>query len=120
MKKKEEKSGYEKIDSYHEGITNSLSEKYKSILTELGEDVKRQGLEKTPVRVARSMQFLTHGYNLNPADILKSAMFSDEYKQMVLVKDIEIYSLCEHHLLPFYGKAHVRSEERRVGKECRL
>jgi GTP cyclohydrolase I len=73
----------------------------------LGEDTNREGLQKTPERAAKAMQYLTHGYELSPADILKSAMFKEEYKQMVLVKDIEVYSMCEHHLLPFFGKAHV-------------
>ena len=73
----------------------------------LGEDVNREGLLKTPERVAKAMQFLTHGYHLDPVEILKSAMFSEEYSQMVIVKDIEIYSMCEHHMLPFIGKAHV-------------
>ena len=79
----------------------------KAILSEIGENPKRDGLLKTPERVAKSMKFLTHGYDLNPAEILKSAMFKEEYSQMVLVKDIEIYSLCEHHMLPFFGKAHI-------------
>ena len=80
---------------------------YEAILSLLGEDAGRDGLQKTPGRVARSMQFLTQGYNTDPAAILKSALFKEEYRQMVLVKDIELYSLCEHHMLPFYGKAHV-------------
>jgi GTP cyclohydrolase I len=73
----------------------------------LGEDVSREGLEKTPQRVAKAMQFLTQGYNQDAEEILRSAMFREEYRQMVIVKDIELYSLCEHHMLPFYGKAHV-------------
>ena len=73
----------------------------------LGEDVNREGLFKTPLRVAKSMQYLIHGYNTEPAEIIRSAMFKEEYSQMVLVKDIEIYSLCEHHMIPFIGKAHV-------------
>lgn len=99
--------GYVKIDKYHQELVDDLADNYKSILKGIGEDPKREGLQKTPVRVARAMQFLTHGYDLNPAEILKSAMFHEEYSQMVLVKDIEVYSLCEHHLLPFFGKAHI-------------
>jgi GTP cyclohydrolase I len=73
----------------------------------LGEDPEREGLIKTPERVAKAMQFLTHGYKIDPAEVLRSAMFEEDYKQMVVVKDIEFYSLCEHHILPFFGKAHV-------------
>jgi GTP cyclohydrolase I len=80
---------------------------YRSILKDLGEDPDREGLQKTPERVAKALQFLTHGYGLVPAEILRSAMFSEEYQQMVIVKDIELYSLCEHHVLPFFGKCHV-------------
>jgi len=100
-------TSYKKIDQYDEKITNSLSQKYKDILTDLGEDPTREGLEDTPVRVAKAMQFFTHGYDLNPADIISNAIFKEEYSEMVIVKDIEIYSLCEHHLVPFYGKAHI-------------
>ena len=80
---------------------------YSHILKEVGEDTKREGLLKTPHRAAKAMHFLTKGYHENPADILKSAMFKEEYSQMVVVKDIEVYSLCEHHILPFFGKAHI-------------
>lgn len=80
---------------------------YKTILTTLGEDTDREGLLKTPERVAKAMAFMTQGYNTNPKKIILSAKFEEDYKQMVLVKDIELYSLCEHHMLPFYGKAHV-------------
>ncbi|MCC6769179.1 MAG: GTP cyclohydrolase I FolE [Bacteroidia bacterium] len=86
---------------------NKLVNHYKEILAELGEDPNREGLLKTPERVAKSLKFLTHGYEMEPADILNSAMFREEYQQMVIVKDIELYSLCEHHMLPFFGKAHV-------------
>jgi GTP cyclohydrolase I len=103
----EKKFGYLKVDHYHQETTDSLAGKYRTILTEIGENPNREGLLKTPERVAKAMQYLTHGYDLNPAEILKSAMFKEEYSQMVLVKDIEVYSLCEHHLLPFFGKAHV-------------
>ena len=98
---------YQKIESFDDTTTNKLAELYKESLSLLGEDVNREGLLKTPMRVAKSMQFLTQGYNCDPKEILRSAMFKEEYQQMVLVKDIEIYSLCEHHLLPFIGKAHV-------------
>lgn len=103
----EEEFGYLKIDKYNKETIDSLASKYRIILEEIGEKPEREGLAKTPERVAKAMQYLTHGYDLNPADILKSAMFKEEYSQMVLVKDIEVYSLCEHHLLPFFGKAHV-------------
>ena len=99
--------GYTRTDHYDEELTAALSERYLEILHKLGEDPQRQGLEKTPERVAKAMQFLTHGYDMDPAAILKSAMFAEDYSQMVVVKDIELYSLCEHHMLPFFGKAHV-------------
>lgn len=107
MEAENEMDGYEKIDQYNPRIIKSLSEKYRDIIVEIGEDPDREGLQKTPERVAKAMQFLTHGYDLDPKKILESAMFHDEYKQMVIVKDIEVFSLCEHHLLPFFGKAHV-------------
>ncbi len=107
MSEQNEMDGYEKIDLYNPDLVESISKKYKEILSELGEDPEREGLLKTPERVAKSLQFLTHGYDLNPKEILSSAKFREDYKQMVIVKDIEIYSLCEHHLLPFFGKAHV-------------
>ena len=100
-------NGYEKIESYDEEKIESLSEHYKSVITNLGEDVTREGLEKTPERVAKAMQYLTHGYDLDPAEINKSAMFTEDHNQMVIVKDIEVYSMCEHHMLPFFGKAHI-------------
>ncbi len=99
--------GYEKIDVFNPVLLNKLESNYKSILKLIGEDPQRDGLEKTPHRVAKSMQFLTHGYDIKPEELLKSAMFKEDYKQMVIVKDIEIYSMCEHHLLPFIGKAHI-------------
>ena len=85
----------------------SLENHYKDILTLLGEDPTREGLVKTPHRVGKAMQFITHGYKLDPVQIIKSAMFHEDHNQMVIVKDIELYSMCEHHMLPFYGKAHV-------------
>ena len=99
--------GYERKDVYSSHITDELQKHYKEILSLLGEDINREGLVKTPERVAKAMQFFTQGYHLDPAAILKSAMFKQDYREMVIVKDIEIYSLCEHHLVPFFGKAHV-------------
>lgn len=100
-------NGYEKFEIYNEKITSELSDNYRNILKLIGEDISREGLDKTPERVAKAMQFLLQGYKTDPVQILKSAMFRENYRQMVIVKDIEIYSLCEHHLLPFFGKAHV-------------
>lgn len=102
-----EVEGFSKIEMYHTDTTNSLSEHYKWILGLIGENPEREGLLKTPERVAKSMQFLTHGYHLDPVEILNSAKFKEDYKQMVLVKNIEIYSMCEHHMIPFFGKAHI-------------
>lgn len=99
--------GYSKVESYDDETTEELSGYYHKILDALGEDPSREGLEKTPLRVAKAMQFLTQGYHMNPEEIIKSAMFQEEYQQMVVVKDIELYSMCEHHMLPFFGKAHV-------------
>lgn len=92
---------------YDEEKTERLAGYYTGILGALGEDVSREGLVKTPVRVAKAMQFLLKGYREDPEAILKSAMFKEPYQQMVVVKDIEVYSMCEHHMLPFFGKAHV-------------
>ncbi|MBN1251351.1 MAG: GTP cyclohydrolase I FolE [Bacteroidales bacterium] len=100
-------TGYERIDKYNEDVTNRLAENYKEVLALIGEDPEREGLKSTPMRVAKAMQFLTQGYHTNPEDIIKSAIFKEDYSQMVLVKDIEIYSMCEHHMIPFFGKAHV-------------
>lgn len=100
-------TGYKKIDQFNDKLVDSISDMYKNILTDVGENSEREGLLKTPVRAAKAMQFLTQGYDLNPAEILRSAMFKEDYSQMVIVKDIEVYSLCEHHLLPFFGKAHI-------------
>lgn len=102
-----EKEGFSKIELYNESITQSLAEHYKWILGLVGENPEREGLAKTPERVAKALQFLTHGYHLNPEEILNSAKFKEDYKQMVIVKNIEIFSLCEHHMIPFFGKAHV-------------
>lgn len=98
---------YEKIEQYNTEATEILSHNYKTIIENLGEDVTREGLEKTPERVAKAMQYLTHGYGLDPLEILKSALFTEDHQQMIVVKDIEVYSMCEHHMLPFFGKAHV-------------
>ena len=99
--------GYERIDKFNPEKLEKLQEHYAAILELLGEDVNREGLEKTPLRVAKSMQFLTQGYNMDPKEILLSAKFKEDYRQMVVVKDIELFSLCEHHMIPFVGKAHV-------------
>lgn len=101
------KSGYQRIDKYDRKNTEQLSSHYKEILSLLGEDANREGLQDTPVRVAKAMQFLLQGYDQDPEGVLRSAMFKEDYKQMVIVKDIEIFSMCEHHMLPFIGKAHV-------------
>ena len=87
--------------------TEKIAEHYKQIIQLLGENVEREGLLKTPERVARSLQFLMQGYEQNPEEIIKSAMFTENYRQMVIVKDIDFYSMCEHHMLPFFGKAHI-------------
>jgi len=100
-------NGYERIEKFDGVRTRKLTELYGKVLKYLGEDPAREGLSDTPERVAKSIQFLTHGYQIDPAKMLCSAMFREDYQQMVLVKDIEIYSLCEHHMIPFIGKAHV-------------
>lgn len=100
-------SGYQKIDRYNDEVVTNIASHYKQILGAIGEDPKREGILKTPERAAKALQYLTHGYDLDAAEILKSAMFKEDYSQMVIVKDIEVYSLCEHHLLPFFGKAHI-------------
>ncbi len=107
MMKENNMDGYEKVEQYNEEKIISLAKHYENIITELGEDVNREGLEKTPERVAKAMQYLTHGYDLDPSEILKGAMFAENHDHMVIVKDIELYSMCEHHMLPFFGKAHV-------------
>ena len=100
-------NGYMRIDSYDEEKTIKIASIYKEVLEILGEDPQREGLLLTPERVAKSLQFLTQGYVSNPEEILKSAMFEEDYKEMVIVKDIDIFSMCEHHMIPFIGKAHV-------------
>jgi GTP cyclohydrolase IA len=96
-----------KIDKYDEQLTANLAEHYHDILNKIGEDPNREGLLKTPERVAKALQFLTSGYDLDAAKILRGAMFKEDYRNMVIVKDIELYSMCEHHMLPFFGKAHI-------------
>jgi GTP cyclohydrolase I len=98
---------YNKIETYDEKITNDLIHHYKSSIELLGEDTDREGLQKTPERVAKAMQFLTEGYQMDAKAILEGAKFTEAYSEMVIVKDIELYSLCEHHMLPFFGKAHI-------------
>jgi GTP cyclohydrolase IA len=98
---------YEKTEIYNIEKLNTIANGYQTIIENLGEDITREGIVKTPERAAKAMQFLTHGYDLNPLEILKSALFTEDHKQMIVVKDIEVYSMCEHHMLPFFGKAHV-------------
>jgi len=100
-------SGYTKVDRYNQDKIDNIAKHYAAILPQLGEDPSREGLLKTPERVAKALQFLTQGYDMDPATILKSAMFTEDYSQMVVVKDIEVFSMCEHHMLPFFGKAHI-------------
>ena len=98
---------YKKTEQYDEAITSSLIKSYKESIALLGEDPEREGLQKTPERMAKAMQYLTQGYSLDAHAILESAKFHEEVSEMVIVKDIELYSMCEHHMLPFFGKAHV-------------
>lgn len=103
----DEALGYQKIDRFDEEKVSAVATHYKDILAQLGEDPEREGLVKTPERVAKALQYLTHGYDIDPAAILTSAMFKEDYSQMVVVKDIEVFSMCEHHMLPFFGKVHI-------------
>ena len=98
---------YKSLDQYDPEVTEQLSAHVKEILRLIGEDESREGLQKTPERVAKALQFLTRGYAENGVEIVKSALFEEEYKHMVVVKDIELFSMCEHHMMPFIGKAHV-------------
>lgn len=107
LTKDAELKGYVNINRYNEETVGRIASHYGDILTSMGEDPNREGLIKTPERIAKSLQYLTHGYDIDPKEILLSAMFKEEYSQMVIVKDIEVYSLCEHHMLPFFGKAHI-------------
>lgn len=99
--------GYVRVDRWNDETTKKLAHHYKAILELIGENPDREGLIKTPERIAKAMQFLAQGYNSNPAEIIESALFTEDYREIVLVKDIELYSMCEHHMLPFFGKAHV-------------
>ncbi|RYF93546.1 MAG: GTP cyclohydrolase I FolE [Chitinophagaceae bacterium] len=103
----EQIDGYIKIDRYDQVKVDRIASHYEAILADLGEDPSREGLLKTPERVAKALQYLTHGYDSKPDEILRSAMFKEDYSQMVVVKDIEVFSMCEHHMLPFFGKAHI-------------
>ncbi len=98
---------YKNTDDYNTEVTETIKTKYKTIIEDLGEDTQRDGLLKTPERAAKAMQFLTQGYDQDPVEILTGAMFKESYNEMVIVKDIELYSLCEHHILPFFGKVHI-------------
>jgi GTP cyclohydrolase I len=98
---------YKKIESFDEKVTSGLMENYRECLQLIGENAEREGLQKTPERMAKAMQYLTQGYQLDAKAILRAAKFTEAYSEMVIVKDIELYSLCEHHMLPFFGKAHV-------------
>ncbi len=98
---------YKNFEEYNIKVTEEVKQKFESIIEDLGEDVNREGILKTPERAAKAMQFLTQGYHQDPTEILKGAMFKEDYDDMVIVKDIELYSLCEHHMLPFFGKAHI-------------
>jgi len=98
---------YKKIEQYEEAVTNGLMTNYKEVLDLIGEDSQREGLLKTPERLAKAMQYLTQGYHLDAKAIINSAKFHEEVSEMVIVKDIELYSMCEHHMLPFFGKAHI-------------
>ncbi len=100
-------SSYNNLEEYNIEITNEVKEFYSGIIEGLGEDVHREGLLKTPERAAKAMMFLTQGYKQDAVEILKGAMFQESYDNMVIIKDIEVYSLCEHHMLPFFGKAHI-------------
>ena len=98
---------YRKFEEYNLEVTQDIKSKYQDIIQDIGEDVQREGIVKTPERAAKAMQFLTQGYQQDAEQILRSAMFKEDYDEMVIVKDIEVYSLCEHHILPFFGKAHI-------------
>lgn len=98
---------YKIIEEYNQEVTEELTENFKNIINQLGEDTQREGIVKTPERAAKAMQFLTQGYSENPEEIMRGAMFKESYDEMVVVKDIELYSLCEHHMLPFFGKVHI-------------
>ncbi len=98
---------YKKFEEYNIEVTDDIKNKYLSIIESIGEDAARDGLVKTPERASKAIQFLTSGYEMNAEEILRSALFDEDYSEMVIIKDIELYSLCEHHILPFFGKAHI-------------
>ncbi|MEP6260516.1 MAG: GTP cyclohydrolase I FolE [Gillisia sp.] len=98
---------YTFFEEYSEKVTGELTGNFENIITSLGEDTSREGIIKTPERAAKAMQFLMQGYHVDPEEVLREAMFKENYNEMVVVKDIELYSLCEHHMLPFFGKAHI-------------
>jgi GTP cyclohydrolase I len=98
---------YKKIEQFDEDVLNKLTGKYQELISLLGEDTSREGLEKTPLRVAKANLFLTQGYKMDAVEIINSAKFKESYSEMVIVKDIELFSMCEHHMLPFFGKAHI-------------
>src|SRR5688500_10096155 len=98
---------YKHNEQYHQETIQAIQKLYEELILQVGEDPNRPGLQKTPERAAKAIHYLTHGYDLDPAAILMSAMFEEEYSEMVIVKDIELYSMCEHHMLPFFGKAHI-------------
>lgn len=98
---------YKKTEHYCDDVTEKLMENYRSVIGAIGEDPQREGLLKTPERIAKAMQYITQGYKVDPRAILEQAKFHESYSEMVIVKDIELYSMCEHHMLPFFGKAHV-------------
>ncbi|MCL4130470.1 UNVERIFIED_CONTAM: hypothetical protein GTU68_052793 [Idotea baltica] len=100
-------NNYSKEEFYNSDITTEIADNYKNSIELIGEDPLRNGLLKTPERASKALQFLTHGYGIDANEILRSALFDEDYSEMIVVKDIEVYSLCEHHLLPFFGKAHV-------------
>ena len=102
-----EMPGFERIDQYDKERTNILKDNFKTVISTLGEDIEREGLLKTPERVAKSWQYLTQGYDTNPEDIINSAIFHEDHNEMVIVKNIELFSVCEHHMIPFFGKAHI-------------
>ena len=104
---KNTEKGYTRVDRWNDASTKKISELYRDILKLMGEDPNRPGLKETPLRAAKSIQYLTQGYQVDPEEIIATAKFKEEYQQMVIVKDIEIYSMCEHHIIPFFGKAHI-------------
>jgi GTP cyclohydrolase I len=103
----EKKLSYERFEEWDPSKLEELGHHYREILRLIGENPDREGLQRTPIRVAKAIQFLTQGYNMDPIEILNSAKFRENYREMVIIKDIEIYSMCEHHMIPFIGKAHV-------------